>query len=148
MIDCQADLLFNQFHTKDWFDSIGMDDYNRFVVYVKFMCQETLSIPDKVNGKQVLVHYADSINSTKEKYIEKLTFISSDDLSVLNLKSKLNNLRKMSGSQYLESIFFEVHDGNNAITNLSHQYPEVRKEMEDLYNQYGFDVIYDDLENP
>jgi len=63
------------------------------------------------------------------------------------LDDKLFNLSKICNFNTLENIFFEIHDKNNAITNLSPKYPEVVKEMKKLYDQYGFDVLFDQFDD-
>lgn len=65
------DFLSNLCKGKDWFYDVGTDQYGRYVVYVNFMCHETLhNIPDKVAGKQVLVHFAASKTATREQFTE------------------------------------------------------------------------------
>lgn len=66
------------------------------------------------------------------------------DLS--DLCKELNRLEKMCGSNALQDIFYEIHDGANAVTNLSARFPEVKSSMEKLYQDYGFDVIYEELD--
>jgi hypothetical protein len=52
----------------------------------------------------------------------------------------------MCGSNIMQDIFYEVHDKENAVTNLSAKFPDVRKSMEKLYAQYGFDLIYENMD--
>lgn len=66
--------------------------------------------------------------------------------SLLYLQNELERLEKICGSYTLQDIFYEVQDGKNAVTNLSARYPEVRQRMEKLYDMYGFDVIYEELD--
>jgi hypothetical protein len=63
-----------------------------------------------------------------------------------DLCKELDRLERMCGSNALQDIFYEVHDGRNAVTNLSARYPDVRKSLEQLYQDYGFDVIYEELD--
>lgn len=80
-----------------------------------------------------------TFSSTKEKGRQL-------ELSVHVLTDELSRLEKSCGTNILGEIFFEIHDKCNAITNLSVKYPEVRFVLEKLYNQYGFDPIYKELE--
>lgn len=65
------DFLSNLCKGKDWFYDVGTDQYGRYVVYVNFMCHETLhNIPDKVAGKQVLVHFAASKTATRDQFTD------------------------------------------------------------------------------
>lgn len=154
--------LSETFKNRDWFYDIGMDQYGRVVVYVKYMCHETLhDIPDKCGGKQVLVHFAASKLATresftnpkeenipvplvKEKEIVDVTEFAEEDLD--DLRDELDRLERICGTNILSDIFFEVHDKKNAVTNLSAKYPDVAAKLSTLYNEYGFDVIYEELE--
>lgn len=162
--------LHDRFANKDWFHSVGKDQHGRLVVYVKYMCDETTSdIPRKIDGVNVLCHFASSKNLSKELFSHKefqsktisLPRVSmgvedlgeSDDVEETNtslnlreLVDELDRLEKICGTNILSSIFFETHDKHNAVTNLSTKYPEVRKAMNALYQNYGFDIIYEELE--
>lgn len=164
---------------KDWFYEIGADQYGRTVVYVHYMCHETLhSIPDVVDGKQVLVHFAASKTATREQFVDMpqapgASFMQAakaaqangidtgvgqidivaevagpdeEEKSILHLQKELDRLEKICGSYTLQDIFYEIQDGRNAVTNLSARYPEVRKGLERLYEMYGFDVIYEEMD--
>jgi hypothetical protein len=68
------------------------------------------------------------------------------ELSVKVLTDELDSLERICGSNVLGEIFFETHDKHNAVTNSSSKYPEVRKRLEKLYDTYGFDLLYEQLE--
>jgi len=162
-------ILISKFKGREWFDSVGQDKSGRLVVYVKYMCDETTNdIPRQVAGINVLVHFAGSKNIKKELYAHKgfkpkevpvldavedlededLEFIEEPNtpLDLRELIDELVRLEKMSGSNIMQDIFYEVHDGVNAVTNLSSKFPDVRKGMEKLYDQYGFDLIYENMD--
>lgn len=154
----------------DWFYDIGTDSYGRYVVYVKFMNHETLhDIPDTVSGKQVVVHFAGSMQASKEQFtirplssftsgtlppppedtivsVEGSISGASEDKSLRHLQNELDRLEKACGSHALQDIFYEAHDGKNAVTNVSKNYSDVRKSMDKLLQEYGFDVIYEELD--
>jgi len=158
------------FGNRDWFHSVDKDKSGRLVVYVKYMCDETTyDIPRQIEGVNVLVHFAGSKNIKKELYAHKgfkpkEVFVSeavedlgtSDDvefieepntpLDLRELVAELDRLEKMSGSNIMQDIFYEVHDGINAVTNLSSKFPDVRRGMDKLYHQYGFDLIYENMD--
>jgi hypothetical protein len=69
-----------------------------------------------------------------------------EEKSLRHLQNELDRLEKVCGSYSLQDIFYEVQDGKNAVTNMSERYPDVRKSMEKLYKQYGFNVIYEELD--
>lgn len=161
--------LHDTFKDRDWFHSVDLDKYNRAVVYVKYMCDETThDIPRQVDGVNVLVHFATSKNIKKELYAHKgfkpkevivseaVEDLGADDIEFIEepntpldlreLVAELDRLEKMSGSNIMQDIFYEVHDGANAVTNLSSKFPDVKRGMEKLYQQYGFDLIYENMD--
>ncbi len=135
---------------KDWFFDLGEDQFGRYVVYTKYMCNETLyNIPDKIDNKQVLVHLASYLLANKNSFIEildkNLKESQENELEGSDLSFKLNYLESKCGENILQDLFFEIHDGKNSVTNLSSKYPEVKEELSKLYFEYGFDVIYEEL---
>lgn len=168
--------LSKLFKGKDWFYDVGTDSFGRYVVYINFACHETLhDIPDYVGGRQVVVHFVGSKFATKDKYVndgntrsklipyskeidvsaviladeptmDEVVGSDEEEKSLPHLQKELDRLEKACGSYTLQDIFYEVQDGKNAVTNNSARYPEVRKSMEKLYDQYGFDVIYEELD--
>lgn len=161
--------LHDTFVNRDWFHSVDQDKSGRLVVYVKFMCDETTNdIPRQVDGINVLCHFAGSKHINKELFAHKgsslkknipsleiveglgdyLEFMEESNipLDLRELVVELDRLEKMSGSNIMQDIFYEVHDGENAVTNLSSKFPDVRSGMEKLYHQYGFDLIYENMD--
>jgi hypothetical protein len=69
-----------------------------------------------------------------------------ENKSLLHLQNELTRLEKACGSYTLQDIFYEIQDGKNAVTNLSSRYPEVHAAMKKLFDEYGFDVIYEELD--
>lgn len=171
--------LRSLYKDKEWFHSVGQDQYGRIVVYIHHTTHETLhDIPDRIANKQVLVHFAGSLCLNKDQYINTPTSTFSiadfkqavseaqakgfdtgllstmddetnevfEDLSQRRLENELTRLEKACGSNILQDIFYEIRDAHNAVTNLSARYPDVRETLEKLYDQYGFDVIYENLD--
>jgi hypothetical protein len=161
-------LLTGMFFEKEWFCEAERDA-NRYVVYVKYMNMETMTtIPDQILGRQVVVHFiaykrashfSFATNATHvpfsrpaevvvPKAPESMEELSSDllEFDVEDLVKELVRLEKICGSNALADVFFEIHDKQNAVTNLSARYPEIRDALEKIYNEYGFDVIYDEIE--
>jgi hypothetical protein len=168
-----------QFGPKNWFHSTGLDQYGRLVVYVKYMNHTTLhSIPDFVDGKQVLVHFIASKTATRDQFVDhgitskpyvpiydatidtsavvaeiadEDDVLAEEEQELLQyLQKELDLLEKLCGSNTLQDIFYECHDENiapgSSVTNLSGRYPEVRERVENLYDMYGFDAIYNELD--
>jgi hypothetical protein len=150
--------LTQMFKGRDWFNDVGTDQYGRYIVYMNFMTNEALTgVPDTIDGKQVLVHFAGSEAPKREQYVnvDKSVYAVPAPIKVVEeevsinielLVKELERLEKICGSNILQDIFYEVHDGNNAVTNLSDRYPEVRFKVEELYEEYGFDIIYENLD--
>ena len=171
--------LHDKYKDRDWFHSVGTDQYGRYVVYVKYMNHETLhDIPDSDGGVQILVHFAASKLATAEQFMNKpgqkstypdgtpcpydreidvsavvvepsldeVVGSEEEEKSIRHLQTELDRLEKQCGSYTLNDIFYEIQDGKNAVTNMSARYPEVRTRLEKLYDQYGFDVIYEELD--
>ena len=159
--------LTKKYSSYDWYDSVGLDKYKRYVVYVTTMNLEVMqAVQQTLEGKQVLISYANSKPENLKKYTTEIDWnrpsfalllpveVPSEELlldedSIIDVEEliiELDRLEKVCGSNGLQSIFYEVHDGKNAVTNLGSKYPEVKKDMQKLYDQYGFDIIYDELD--
>lgn len=153
--------LHDKFSDRAWFDSVGRDKFGRLTVYVKFMSLEVLTeIPLQLDGR-VLIHYATSRTAQADQFKAQankppsllpevpVNIVELDDKiieSTDGMCTELDSLEKLCGSNILQDIFYEVHDGVNAVTNLSTRFPEVRERVESLYNEYGFDLIYEELD--
>lgn len=147
----------NSLDQYDWFCDAELDKFGRFVVYVDKMDIGFIgSTPDIIDGHHVLFHFIASqpiykneskiLIPPKENEIFLEEDFSIDESDMEYLTSELDKLEKICGSNILSDIFFESHDQHNAITNLSNKFPEVRQAMDQLYNQYGFDIIYEQLD--
>lgn len=129
----------------DWFYDLALDR-DKFIVYTRWINKEVLEeIPDMVANKQVLVHFANYKTANKEVFTNSLV-PANNDVNLRDLIDELDTLESVCGPNILNDIFYEVHDGKNAVTNLSMKYPEVRSRMEKLYSEYGFDVVYEELD--
>lgn len=177
MSHSDSDLAFlqEQYGDRDWFAEVGLDEYSRCVVYVKYMNRETLTIPTYTDeGREICVHFVSSKTATRDQFVEKQGGVSlpvyqplkaplpilqaeldpveeelsqvTESKSLQYLQTSLEKLEKDCGSYVLQDIFYEIHDGKNAVTNNSTRYPEVRSKLEKLYKEYGFDVIYEELD--
>lgn len=142
--------LEKRFGDRPWFHSVGTDQYGRIVVYVNYMCHETLyEVPDRVDGKQVLTHFAASKLAKREDFTNtpgsQPKQQQAPDVDLLNrdVQTLVNDL----GREKVRDIFYEIHDGPNALTSLSQKHPYSRDVLEKLYDEYGFDVLFDLLDN-
>lgn len=153
-------LLSVMLQGKDWFHSIGEDSYGRHIVYTKYMDLDVINeVPDIWGDKKVLLYFAPAESDYKDSYknplanngllnISSISDELAEDLELDKdlLIQELNKMKQECGSNIVQDLFYEVHDGKNAITNLSSKFPELRKSVEKLYEEYGFDVIYQEIE--
>jgi hypothetical protein len=65
---------------------------------------------------------------------------------ISDLTNKLDRLERICGSNILQDLFYECHDQRNAVTNLRARFPEVYSAIVELYKEYGFDIIYNELD--
>jgi hypothetical protein len=137
-------MKLESFKNQDWFDSVGIDEYNRDIVYVHYMNLDIIKYIQSCVGN-VLIHFTDS-KINKEKYVKLVEIdpITDRDPSTTLLRI-IGSLQEEYPQNIIQDIFFEIHDGENSLTNFSVTFSNLRSELEDLYNVYGFDVIYDYL---
>lgn len=150
-----------------WFKDLSTDKHNKIVVFVDQMSTEINSIiPETFNDTQVLVHFTqqpkekycnifNSVNELKDIQpikLKKIVSISPEDISepevfldINFLKIELAGLISKYNTNIVTNIFYEFHDLENAVTDLSSLYPDVRATIDELYNTYGFDIIYEIL---
>lgn len=148
--------LKNQFQNEDWYNDIIVENSklpHKIIVYTNRQTLDILnSIPVQLNNYQILVHFANrpisklgalwGTNPVPSKEVIS-QFIKTTET---DLVKELDRLEKICGAHSLESIFYEIQDKQNAVTNLSERYPDVRKSLEYLFNVYGFNAIFNELE--
>lgn len=153
--------LANMYKDKDWYHSVGFDKYGRYVLYIKYTCNETLhDLPDFVFGKQLLVHFGASATAKRDQFVENLQSVGrimsanlskqlsqedNEELSNTELETAIIALIAKWNADLISEIFFEIHDGPNALTQISEEYPQIRATLEKLYDKYGFDMIHEKL---
>jgi len=135
--------LKNLFKNQDWFYDVGLDNFSRNIVYVHYMNEHIINYIN-LHDKNTLIHFAGSIKNYKNN-IEIEEKISEDINEWLILDSEIDELRKNCGSNILSDIFYEAHDKENAITNLSSKFPDIRVTINYLYDRYGFDILYEKI---
>jgi hypothetical protein len=92
----------------------------------------------------VLVHFAGYLLATREVYTNPNARKQEDaDVLTSSVKILIGDL----GKQKVRDIFYEIHDGPNALTQLSDTHPYARDCLDKLYEEYGFDVLFDLLDN-
>jgi hypothetical protein len=126
---------------------------NRFIIYVDSM-KEQLTIPNFIDNHQILIHYMSYKNATKSNFIEihksyeqKIEIEEEIDINVLI--ETINKLldKENCSVNVLETILFEIQDGDNAVTSLSNFYPYVLETLKKMFDIYGLDIIYEELQS-
>jgi hypothetical protein len=129
-----------------WFHSIGKTKDGRIVVYVTKMNSEVLhAVPNNIYENQVLLHFVSFKDFDPNKmanYIYTTTQVEQKP----DLKQLVDKLKSESSPGLVQDIFYEIHDGDNAITDESWKHPKIRLALEQLYGEFGFDSVYDQLE--
>ena len=136
--------LADQFKNEPWFHSMKKDNYGRYIVYANWLDEKIMgNVPEFMDGNKVLLHYSCSDNLQENKYISTVNF---EEIKTPNLLNELDRLEGICGEKILANIFYEVHDRQNATSNYSKKYPQVRESMENLYKIFGFNNIHDQFE--
>ena len=149
---------------KAWFHKVGLGKHGRLTVYTHYIDRDVESFipPLTPEGRQVLCHFTSDDTLKLETFVTvpvKFPILSQflvtktaketvedPETDLAYLTAQLDKLEKECGSEKLGHIFFEVHDQSNAVTDFSREFIDVRNSLEKLYNQFGFDVIYDELD--
>lgn len=146
---------------KPWFHSMETDSSGRIVIYAAYIDKEVeASVPAVWEGKQVLMHFASAKLATREKFTNNpnapgatlKAYVPDVDVSddaepdIANLTAELEFLESLYNTEALSDIFFEIKDQHNAVTDLSKRYPDARKSLEKLYDTYGFDVLFNEMD--
>ena len=165
-IGVTADELLSSFKDKPWFHSIVPDKSGRLAVLVKEMNLTVLQeIPSFKNNIQILVHFAPPtppVVSNQTLYVNQediLEELEDDDLFEIDdtavtpvarkpeaLMNSIDELIGQSNYNIVSDIFYEIHDGSNAVTNLSVKKPEIKAALEKLYLEFGFQAIEKELD--
>lgn len=142
--------LKKSLEAQKWYSEMGVDNFGRVVVYVKYMDKDIWAhVPDTVDASQVLIHFVSSKNASRDNFVEKLQWgrlpAEDDELSVDYLRDQLMLFERQCGKATLRDLFHEVHDSDDGVTNFSVVFPSVFHSMKKLYNSFGFDVLAEEL---
>ena len=156
--------LTNTYSKEPWYHSAEVDAFGRYVLYSKYLSKEILeTIPLTHNEKHILIHFSayKDLNPTQFTFTASPANLSAveetedEDLSE-DIHNELWSLKKICGEDNLVEILYEIHEDNAStkglsdyalgITNVSKEFPEVRKQLEALYNKYGCDILFDEVE--
>lgn len=157
IISQELSSLLESLDQYDWFCDAEFDAFGKFVIYVhEYPLVFAGKLPSTIGGKQILIHYACAQPKVAQASVVikseapvKLEVKEAEDITnedMQYLTSQLDRLEKICGSNILQDIFYETHDGQNAVTNLSARFSDVRESLEKLYDAFGFDLIYEELD--
>lgn len=150
--------LVTKFGKEDWFHSAEVEPVygHDLVLYAKTMSPKILkAAPAKVDKFNVLLHFAAYKEAALDKFankpivtaVETIPEEASEEEDVSGeLITQLWALKKICGKESLSHIFYEIHDGNDAVTDDSKEFPEVRKQLQTLYDDLGFDILFEEIE--
>lgn len=156
--------LHAQLHGQPWYAGqvlLHPVSPRTMIAYVHYMGRDVdAAVPTVFEGYNVKMHFIGSL-SVLDTTIKK-TFpqpaVAPEVKAALeteeavlapagDLHNDLWKLRGVCGHSQLRDIFYEIHDGDDAVTNLSPDYPEVRAKLQSLYDTFGFDVLFEDLDD-
>lgn len=143
--------------------------HNSIVVYAhRIDAAVYAAVPDKIGNWDVRVHFFASYNASADSFkVDPKSFTVSKDAvfspaTIAQLKvveptielteedfdvsEEVWQLSKQCGWDALEEIFYEIHDGPNAITERSKDFPGVAASIKELYDLVGFDVLAEEIE--
>jgi hypothetical protein len=144
-------LLKSDFENEEWFVDMVADNKHvpgRIIIHVKWLSEDIINVvPEYIAGYQVLIHFEKRIikNNIVSDSVLNSVLINPTELNIDDLIKELGRLERICGLHTLQDIFYEIQDGEDAVTDMSERYPEVRKQLEELFNIYGFDVIYEEI---
>lgn len=138
-----------------WFYDVDIDQSGRFVVYANQINSDIESqVPTKFNDRSVMLHFTASKIAKRDDFVENINLYRQiisvpepepelDLTDLAFLTKELDRLERLEGTNIVRDIFFEIHDGQNAVTNLSTKFPDIKESVFRLYETFGFDVIYE-----
>ncbi len=151
----------------NWFCDFYLDNNKKLIIYVSYMDMKFISlVPQKISGTQILFHFIES----KPVYKKHCAFCDKSCVNTLSVCSfhdkphdeesngyfsyedglnflfdQIDHLEEICGYEILQDIFFEVCDGDDAVSNYSEEFPDVREELDSLVESFGIDILYDKI---
>ena len=135
------------FIEKDWFHSTGMDEFNRPIVYVKKINKEVMDfIPDKINNKQIIVRFSAAKLALKSDYVSEFRSFNYDNLISFDITASIKDIKSLEdkyGLSNVMEVFYHIHDGLSEKGYAAKEYPELHSKLQSLYDELGFDILYE-----
>ena len=145
--------FINQLKMYDWFLDLVCENKTLYVFVSQMDLNFIANTPHYIDGFRVLFHFKEKPTYKVEiKNSYHVDDESSPDYDLNENKfdydfvGVLEDLKTRCPINILIDIFYEVHDGKNAVTNYAKKYPEVFIDLEKLYMKYGFDLLYEEID--
>lgn len=131
--------LLEKFSTQPWFHSIDEDQFGRIVIYTKYNNDKILSeVPYIWDDKQVLTHFAAYKEASQDRYITSLIN------PLVSIREEIEWCLAYCSADDIIDLLYEIHE-NEEPSALGKKYPLIKKTVQKLYDEYGFDVILDEI---
>ena len=144
----------------DWFAGKVVENpklHNSIIAYVHYMNGEVLrTVPDSIDGVDVRIHFISSCPTEPNNFF---TVVSQSTLPlyvptakkepeepVFDLHNEIWNLTRVCGRDNLIDIMYEVMDGDDAVTNLGAEYPEVYNAMLAIAAKVSYEDLLEELD--
>lgn len=131
------------FENCSWFENVDIID-NRVYVYVNKMNSEIFGqVPDKINNKQVLVHFYSSKMCNKNSYTKVYDY--EDFERNFEISKFFSEYSELYGKTVLGAMFYSIYNQSFS-SEMDKKYPHLHTELSNLYNKYGYRLLLDELE--
>jgi len=147
----QLDNIQDQLSQFDWYHSHVVEP-RKVTIYVNYMNHNVLTaIPDKIGDKQTVLCFSSHVLAKADDYsffpqVKKQEELGEqEDVTFDDLK-ELDYIISVAGIENTLHLFYEIHDSDDNVTQVASAFPLEAKAMAKLYDKYGFDVLYDYLE--
>lgn len=144
MLELEEMLKVRQiFENCDWFESVAIKP-DQIIIYSNRMGEDVFNqIPDKINNKNVKLHFYASKICNPSMYVKTYSYENfTRDYSLFKF---VKDNTDIYGRTIMASMFFEVHDGVNSVTNLKIKYPHLYVEMQNYYEEFGYIALSREL---
>ena len=144
-----------------WFSGKVLENpklHNSIIAYVHYMDGEVLrTVPDSIDGVDVRLHFFASCPTEPSKFV---TTVAQSSLPIyvptlkeaepalppFDLHNEIWNLTRVCGRDNLIDIMYEVRDGDDAVTNIGSEYPEVFNAMKEITTKVSYEDLLEELD--
>jgi hypothetical protein len=143
--------LVSKFGSQSWFHSAEIEPTwkQTVILYAKEMSPEILkAVPERIEDCRVLLHfssYKELVENAKKPIAAPVAMEEKQKKEVEEptLTSRVWALKKICGKENLLSVLNEINA--KAETKVAEEYPAVLEELTKLDDEFGYDVLYEEL---